>query len=57
MDLSTKYEHVRVGIGLGNGHFDIDKLYQDVMTYRACIGDHHLKPGTDKFHECFEMVS
>jgi hypothetical protein len=57
MGLSTKYQHVMVGIGLGNGHFDIDKLYQDVITFRACIEDYHLKPGTDKFDECFKMVS
>ena len=58
VDLDTKYQKVGVGVGLNGktSHIDMDMLYQDVSTVRYCIEDHHLKPGTDKFHECFEMA-
>jgi hypothetical protein len=57
MDLHTKYQHVGVGLGLGNGHFDIDKLYQDVITVHVCVDHNHFKQGTDKFYECWNAVS
>jgi hypothetical protein len=57
MDLHTKYQRVGVGIGLGNGHFDIDKLYQDVITVHVCVDHYHFKRGTDKFYECWNAVS
>ncbi len=44
--LDTKYQGVGVGIALGNGHIDMDMLYQDVTTFRACIEHYHFKPGT-----------
>jgi hypothetical protein len=57
IDLNSKYHGIGVGVGLGNGHFDIDKLYQDVETARYCIEDHHSKYGTDEFNECFKLAS
>ena len=57
MNLHTKYEHVGVGIGLGNGHFDVDKLYQDVITVHVCVDQYHFKQGTEKFNECWNAVS
>ena len=55
--LVTKYQDVGVGIALGNGQIDMDMLYRDVITFRACIEHYHFKPGTDRFHECFKAVS
>jgi hypothetical protein len=55
--LDTKYQDVGVGVGLGNGHIDLDMLYVDVSIFRSCIEYYHYKPGTDKFHECFEALS
>ena len=58
MNLHTKYQHVHVGIpGFNNGHFDIDKLYQDVITVHVCVDHYHFKQGTDKFYECWNAVS
>jgi hypothetical protein len=55
--LDTKYQDVGLGIALGNGHIDMDMLYQDVSTFRACIEHYHFKPGTDKFHAYYEALS
>ena len=57
MDLHTKYQHVGVGVGFGNGHFDIDKLYQDVITVHVWVDHYHFKQGTEKFGECWDAVS
>lgn len=57
--LKTKY----IGAGVGemlNGptsHINIDMLYSDVSTYRFCIEHYHVKPGTQKFHECLVLLA
>jgi hypothetical protein len=38
-------------------HIDLGTLYSDVSTYRFCIEHHHVKPGTQKFLECYEGAS
>ena len=36
---------------------DMDLMYQDIITFRACVEDYHFKQGTPKFDECYEGVS
>ena len=57
IDLDTKYQHVGEGVGFGNGHFDIDKLYQDVITVHVCVDKYHFKQGIEKFGECWNAIS
>ncbi|MGC2381809.1 MAG: hypothetical protein WA631_01720 [Nitrososphaeraceae archaeon] len=56
----TKYQNVLVvAYGL-NGtiwRMDMDLMYQDIITFRACVEDYHFKQGTPKFDECYEGVS
>jgi hypothetical protein len=57
--LKTKYLDAENGHPLSGStyHIDIDLLYEDIISYRACVENYHLKPGTDKFHECYEGLS
>ena len=55
--LETKYQHVGVGIPLDNGHIDLDKLYEDVITVHTCVDHYHFKQGTEKFNECWNAIS
>jgi hypothetical protein len=57
INLGTKYKNVGVGIGLGNGHIDMDLLYQDVSAAHSCVDYYHFKPGTEKYHECWNALS
>jgi hypothetical protein len=57
--LKTKYIGAETGQQLqgATSHVDLGVLYSDVSTYRFCIEHHHVKPGTQKFHECYEGAS
>jgi hypothetical protein len=57
--LKTKYIGAWVGEMLHGptSHINIDMLYSDVSTYRFCIEHYHVKPGTQKFLECYEGAS
>jgi hypothetical protein len=59
VSLKTKYLDTGYGVPLDGAtpHIDMDPLYVDVTAARICFEQYHLKPGTDKFYECFEEQS
>lgn len=57
----TKYQGVLVGPGYGlNGtiwRMDMDLMYEEIITVRACVEDYHFKQGTPVFDDCYRAIS
>jgi len=65
---SHGYVHVKIkyqGIGVGEGglnggvrRMDMgDTICPEVIVNISCIENHHFKPGTPQFHDCYEALS